>query len=220
MTRLRECTWVCTFISPLPLACEVEGSQLRGRRVSGVCPVWSGTARSELTEHREQLQNYKAMTIVQGKWNKHVETCKEESLTSNIRNDFHNWSGNFPAPLDATRRAWWLWSMSEEAFGQSEHRQGDSRPMRSQHLDQSPSGPEGGWGAVGVSEAVVTPGPPLSGFPQSFTHNNPVEAEASSCWTKTTSLFVCAWPRSTCPMFWPWRCYCDPWPDRRGAGWR
>ena len=98
------------------------------------------------------------------------------SETSNIVYLYWSWFlpfltlDYFPA-LDATHRAWWLWSMSEEACSQSESRHGALKQMRRQPLDQSPSLPPSVPGRVrscrGVSEAVVTPGQPSTGFPQS-----------------------------------------------------
>ena len=130
-------------------------------------------------------------------------------------------AGYFPA-LNATHRAWWLWSMSEEACSQSESRHGALQPMRRRPLDQSPLYRHlyhRGWGAVGVSEAVVTPGQPSSGFPQSciILHSSSVRIQN---YTEERDKPLCrglVWHAS---CVW-WRCEMrGPWPDRRGAGWR
>ena len=98
------------------------------------CLVW---ASLEWVRLPSREINCKAHTYYfKWKWSKHLK--KRVKLQTLVSNDFHNWSGNFPAPLDATRRAWWLWSMSEEAFSQSEPRQGESWPMRSQHWTRAP----------------------------------------------------------------------------------
>ena len=158
----------------MPLACELwavscelwGGSQLEGgggcleSALSGLASFKWVSLRSNKTVH--SYIHY--VTIVNSSI---IKVAVENYVTSNIVDDFLHYWCFITFLLLMPHTAWWLWSVSEEASASQSPVRGTAHQSGDSHWSRAPHS-EGGWGAVGVSEAVVTPGPPSTGFPQSF----------------------------------------------------